>query len=151
MSSSSNKFAFALFLCLLAFSLTAQSDFSNGLLMASSENSPAALNARPKPAAPLNAVATFPGGNEELLASIYETITYPEAALENAVEGMVVVRLHLDADGKVAEHKVVRGLGFGCDDVALEAIAALPRWIPARKAGRNAASIVYVPLKFSLR
>jgi len=119
--------------------------------MAHNEASTAALTTTPTPIAPANAVAAFPGGNKELLTSLYKVITYPKAALENAIEGMVVVRLHLDASGRVAEHKIVRGLGFGCDAVALAAITALPPWIPARKAGQNAASVVYVPLKFSLR
>lgn len=151
MSSSSSKFAFVLFLSLLAFALSAQSAGSSQLLAVNDAPTNLSLHSAPATVAPANATATFPGGNQELLNSLYKTVTYPEAALENAVEGMVVVRLHLDASGKVAERKIVRGLGFGCDAAALKAIANLPNWIPARKNGQNEASVVYVPLKFSLR
>jgi TonB family protein len=149
--SSSTKFAFVLFLCLLGFSLAAQSVFSGRAMAVNHKSANAGFKSERTTILPVNATAAFPGGNAELLASLYNTITYPEAAVENAVEGMVVVRLHLDADGRVAERKIVRSLGFGCDAAALEAIATLPSWIPARKAGQNTASVVYLPLKFSLR
>ncbi|WP_020571656.1 energy transducer TonB [Neolewinella persica] len=103
----------------------------------------------PRPA-PFSA-ATFPGGQQQLLVKLTNAVTYPELAQEYAVEGTVVILLKLDRLGKVTERKVIKGLGFGCDEAALAALDSLPDWNPARAEGKLVASSVYVPLKFRLR
>ena len=56
---------------------------------------------------------------------------YPAEALRQEVEGDVVVRLLVDEKGRVAQKKLVRGLGFGLDEKALSFAAEL-RFEPAR-------------------
>jgi TonB family protein len=100
--------------------------------------------------APFSA-ATFPGGQQQLLAKLTNAVAYPELAQKYAVEGTVVILLKLDRLGKVTERKVIKGLGFGCDEAALAALDSLPDWNPARANGKLVDSSVYVPLKFRLR
>jgi TonB family protein len=143
------KFAISFFLLLLVCALTAQTT--------TLDPGPAIANFTPK--TPVRSVrpveaftaASFPGGQEALLRELGATLEYPELAREYAIEGMVVIRLTLDSSGLIRNRKVVRSLGFGCDEAALAALANLPRWNPARRTGQKIDSVVYVPIRFSLR
>jgi TonB family protein len=95
--------------------------------------------------------ASFPGGPQQLMAKLSKAVAYPDLAREYAVEGTVVVMLKLNRRGKVTERKIVKGLGFGCDEAVLAALDRLPNWNPARAAGKRVDGIVYVPMKFRLR
>lgn len=80
-----------------------------------------------------------------------QKITYPELAREYAVEGTVVILLKLDRKGRITDRRVIKGLGFGCEEAALAALDSLPPWNPARAAGKRIGSNVYVPIRFRLR
>ena len=51
---------------------------------------------------------------------------YPPQAEEAEIEGTVVLRVEITKTGKVRKAKVVRKLGFGLDEAALEAIKKFP-------------------------
>ena len=61
---------------------------------------------------------------------------YPAEALRNAVEGAVSVRILVNDKGTVAEATVVKGLGFGLDEKALE-LARRLKFEPARDTGKD--------------
>jgi protein TonB len=56
---------------------------------------------------------------------------YPADALKNGIEGAVTVRVLVSDKGTVAEATLVKGLGHGLDDKALE-LAKRLRFEPAR-------------------
>lgn len=64
---------------------------------------------------------------------------YPEQANRAGVEGTVVLKLLIDAEGNVADAKLLRGLGFGLDEAALQAIRKF-KFRPAMKGGENVAT-----------
>ncbi|MEM9261208.1 MAG: energy transducer TonB [Bacteroidota bacterium] len=99
----------------------------------------------------LYAPVSFPGGDQALLHQVQSFLEYPELAQNYGVEGMVVVRLSIDRDGQITDHTILRGLGFGCDEAAVLALKKLPNWQPALRNGQAVASIINVPLHFSLR
>lgn len=101
--------------------------------------------------APVFSPARFPGGQQALLAQLQSKLTYPQIAQEYSVEGIVVVRVELDAQGAVHRQQVVKRLGFGCDEAAVIAIQQLPNWLPAKLGHQAKSGVVYVPLKFRLR
>jgi protein TonB len=47
---------------------------------------------------------------------------YPEAAKHSGVEGVVMLQVDVDAQGAVMNVMVVQGLGFGCDEAAVNAM-----------------------------
>lgn len=132
---------FGLFLCVA--SLSAQE-----LAVATIPSSPDFSAERE---AVLYAPVSFPGGNNALLQQVQNLLEYPELAQDYGVEGMVVVRLAVDRDGLITNHRILSGLGFGCDEAAVKALKQLPRWQPALRNGQAVASIVNVPLHFSLQ
>ncbi|NBC18792.1 MAG: tetratricopeptide repeat protein, partial [Bacteroidetes bacterium] len=55
---------------------------------------------------------TIQGG----IQALYRELTYPEEALRMAIEGRVVARIVVTADGTPGAVEILRGLGHGCDD-----------------------------------
>ena len=58
------------------------------------------------------------------LPAIYKKITYPKIAKKAGIEGKVYVLAFVNENGGVDEVKVVRGIGGGCDEAAVEAVKA---------------------------
>ncbi len=77
------------------------------------------------------------------LAAIYKKITYPEIAKQAGVEGKVYVVAFIDETGTVNDVKVLKGIGAGCDEAAVNAVKAT-KFKPAKNKGKP------VKVKFSL-
>ncbi len=58
-------------------------------------------------------------------------VVYPQAALDNKVEGEVTVSFVVRPDGTLGEFVVEKGIGFGCDEELIRLIKAGPPWQPA--------------------
>lgn len=56
------------------------------------------------------------------LPAIYKQIEYPEIAKKAGVEGKVYVLAFINEAGGVDDVKVIKGIGAGCDEAAVEAI-----------------------------
>ena len=59
------------------------------------------------------------------------SISYPPEAERAGVEGKVRLRVALDARGRVSSARVLRGLGHGLDEAAVEALTRRCRFTPA--------------------
>ena len=76
---------------------------------------------------------------------------YPPEAYRRALEGMVLLRVHIAADGRVTEVEVVQTSGYAVLDGA--AINAVRTWRarPALRAGKPIQTTVKLPIRFKLR
>ena len=75
---------------------------------------------------------------------------YPELARKAGVEGTVILEVAINHEGKVLTAKVKQGLGYGCDEAALEAIWKA-RFYPARDdSGQPVAVRVPIPFRFRI-
>lgn len=79
---------------------------------------------------------------------IDENLKYPEAALANKVMGPVLVKFTVNEDGTTANHEVVKGLGYGCDEEAVRVIKSMPAWKPAMKDGKPIKGTASLPVFF---
>lgn len=52
----------------------------------------------------------------------YSTVGYPKEALENGIEGTVYVAFDIDSTCAIVNVRILRGIGYGCDEQALEVI-----------------------------
>ncbi|MGE4441041.1 MAG: TonB family protein [Desulfomicrobium sp.] len=75
---------------------------------------------------------------------------YPREARRLGKEGVVVLKLSLDATGAVHEVEVLRGVGFGMEEASREAVF-LSRFRPATFKGRPVACQAILPIHFKLR
>lgn len=94
----------------------------------------------------------FEGGAVALMRFVAQNISYPEVAKIINKEGVVYVSFTVNELGYVEHAKVMRGIGFGCDEEVLRVVSKMPRW---KKAGRNAGHPVKVryniPVSFKLK
>jgi protein TonB len=74
---------------------------------------------------------------------------YTEEARRNQIEGSVKISVLLKADGAVSDIRVARGLGYGLDEKAIEAVRQL-RFVPAQRDGRAVSVRLFLEFKFSL-
>jgi TonB family protein len=65
------------------------------------------------------------GGKEVLKKFFKENLRYPAQALENKVEGDVIVKYKVSGLGEVFEAVVEHGIGYGCDEEALRLVSLL--------------------------
>jgi len=75
---------------------------------------------------------------------------YPERARRMGREGLVVLRLTIDARGNLVKVQVVEGPGYGFEDSALAAVKG-SAFRPAMVKGEAVASIARLPIRFRLK
>jgi len=92
----------------------------------------------------------FPGGNDGLYNYLAKNVKYPKAAMEKRIEGTVYVTFIIQADGFVRSARVIRGLGYGCDLAALEAVQKMPRWKPGMQRNQAVDVQYNLPVHFRL-
>ena len=83
------------------------------------------------------------------LSGIQQKIQYPEIAKRAGVEGKVYVRAFVDEKGNVVDAEIVKGIGAGCDEAALDAVIKT-KFTPGKQRGRPIKVQVTVPILFRL-
>lgn len=93
----------------------------------------------------------FPGGPAELLKYIAKHLRYPVVAQENGIQGRVILRFVVSAQGQVENVTVLRSLDPSCDKEAVRVVQSLPKWIPGKQNGRNVPVYYTCPIVFKLQ
>lgn len=93
------------------------------------------------------ALPTGPG-QQSITAAIQERLVYPAEARRNQVTGRVFLSFVVNTAGAVQDVKVVKGIGSGCDEAAVQAAQQLPRFIPGKQNGRVVSVSFTVPVTF---
>lgn len=82
--------------------------------------------------------------------SIQKNIRYPELAKRAGIQGKVYVLALIDENGKVTDTKIIKGIGAGCNEAALEAVKAVS-FTPGRQNGKPVKVQVTIPIMFKLQ
>ena len=90
----------------------------------------------------------YPGGINRARNYIASYLQYPELAVENGVEGTVIVAFVVEKDGRLNDIKIEQGLGYGCDEEVIKVITNMPKWIPGQVNGKNVRSRMRLPVSF---
>lgn len=93
----------------------------------------------------------FPGGDSEMMKWLSQNIQYPEIAEENGVQGRVIVRFVVGANGAISDPKVLRSVDPSLDKEALRVVSAMPRWIPGKQNGEVVSVYFILPVTFQLQ
>ena len=88
----------------------------------------------------------FRSGKEGFEKYLLTKTQYPEEAKQKGIRGSVLVRFIVDKKGKIRDAKVLKSLGYGCDEEALRVINEMPNW----KAGREGKKLVSVFVNISV-
>ncbi len=65
------------------------------------------------------------GGKELLKRFIRENLRYPKEALENKIEGDVIVKFKVTGKGEVTNPEIIKSIGYGCDEEAIRLVMML--------------------------
>ncbi|MCO6489288.1 MAG: energy transducer TonB [Phaeodactylibacter sp.] len=128
-------------------------DMMNGHAAASAQAGGAAAKT---PEAPVfNTKATtrlpqFPGGEAGMQAFMARHLDYPRIANENGFEGTVMVQAIIAADGSLADVRAISSPDPALDAAAVQAVMAMPKWLPALQMGRAVKCKVNIPVSFTL-
>jgi periplasmic protein TonB len=93
---------------------------------------------------------SFPGGEKERIRFLQQNINYPPEARKNKIRGTVYVSFIVEADGSISNVRLMKGIGYGCDEEALRVISSMPRWTAGRQNGIAVRVHMVVPLVFTL-
>ncbi len=94
---------------------------------------------------------SFPGGNAELARWLAEHVKYPVVAIENGVEGTVVIGFVVERDGTITDVQVVRSKDPSLDKEAARVVRQMPAWIPGQQNGHPVRVRFHVPVRFRLQ
>ena len=92
----------------------------------------------------------FPGGEQMLFEFIGNNLKYPQQAKSAGVEGQVFVEFYVEKDGSITGGKVLRGIGYGCDEEAIRVIGLMPKWEPGTQRGKRVRVRYTLPVTFKL-
>lgn len=93
----------------------------------------------------------FPGGDAARSEWLTKNIVFPQIALENGVNGKVILEFVVDKEGNVTNVKVAKTLDPSCDREAVNKVSKMPKWSPGKQNGHPVAVKFYLPVNFSLR
>lgn len=94
---------------------------------------------------------SFPGGEEELFKYLGKSIKYPQMAKDAGISGIVYVTFVVKEDGSIADVRVLRGIGGGCDEVAVDVVKNMPKWKAGKQRGKPVRVQYNLPIRFTLR
>lgn len=83
------------------------------------------------------------------IKGIQQKILYPEEAKKQGVQGRVYIKAYISKDGNVVVTEVIKGIGSGCDEAAIEAVKDT-KFIPASWEGKTVGAQVAIPIMFKL-
>lgn len=91
---------------------------------------------------------SYPGG---IYSFIDQRIEYPEKAMFNNTEGVVLVNFIVEKDGTISNAYVLRGIGDGCDEEVLRVLQELPVLNPGSIESKPVRVAITLPVRFKLK
>jgi periplasmic protein TonB len=104
-----------------------------------------------KPFMKVEVESIFPGGPAAWLRFLNKNLHYPDDALNNEIQGAVMVQFIVDKDGNVSDIEAVGGPDKGgLREEAIRVIKKSGKWTPAQQNGRYVKSYKRQPVTFSI-
>ncbi len=93
----------------------------------------------------------FPGGAAAWLRYLNKNLRYPDDAVNNEIQGTVIVQFIVDKEGNVSDVQAISGPdNGGLREEAVRVIKKSGRWTPAVQNGRQVKSYKKQPIVFKL-
>lgn len=93
----------------------------------------------------------FPGGSDALMTYLARSVRYPVDAMENGIQGKVIVSFVVKTDGSLTDVKVARSVHPSLDAEAVRVVKAMPKWKPGIQNGKPVNVHFMVPVIFRMR
>ena len=92
----------------------------------------------------------YPGGRAAMMKYIGKMMKYPTIAMENGIEGKVILRFVVLPTGEIGNVEVLRSLDPTCDKEAVRVVQGMPNWIPGKQNGTAVSVYFTLPIAFKL-
>lgn len=93
----------------------------------------------------------YPGGEKAMFEYLAKNLKFTQRAKDGNISGKIFVEFVVGKNGKVKDVLIVRGLGFGLDEIALNAFEGMPEWTPGRQNGERVNVKYTIPVNFTLK
>jgi periplasmic protein TonB len=93
----------------------------------------------------------YPGGLSELMRYIGSTISYPDEAIANNIQGRVILKFVVNTDGSVDRIQIIKGIDTSLDNEAVRVIKTLNRFKPGKQDGIPVPVWYTIPVLFRLQ
>lgn len=93
----------------------------------------------------------FPGGDIALKNFISNNVKYPVDAVNRKIQGTVILNFIVEKDGSIRRVIISKAVDPVLDFEAVRVISSMPHWKAASMRGKPIATMVVVPILFSLR
>jgi protein TonB len=90
------------------------------------------------------------GGMEAFYKYVSKNLKYPLQAKRASIEGRVYLQFVIDKDGSISDVKIMKGIGFGCDEEAERVIKSSPKWKPGKQRGTPVRQRIVIPIHFKI-
>ncbi len=90
------------------------------------------------------------GGMGLFYKYVGETLRYPEQAKQDSIQGKVFIKFIVSETGALSNFEVLKGIGHGCDEAALNSLSDAPAWIPGKQKGEAVKVWMVMPIVFKL-
>lgn len=94
---------------------------------------------------------SYPGDMEAFYKFLAQQMHYPKEALENGIEGRVVVSFVVEEDGRLTHFEAISSPSPLLSNEAIRVLRQMPRWNPAKRMGRNVRCQYNIPVMFRLK
>jgi len=95
--------------------------------------------------------ASYPGGPMAWTRFLNKTLRYPDKAINNSIQGVVMVQFIVDKDGNTSDFRVVSGPEKGgLREEAIRVIKLSGKWVPAVQNGRQVKAYKIEAITFKL-
>ena len=93
----------------------------------------------------------FPGGIQALIQYLTNTVKYPEESESKGEQGRVICTFVVEADGKVSNTMIAKGVTPALDKEAERVVRSMPKWTPGKMNGQNVRVKYTLPLTFRIQ
>ncbi len=97
-----------------------------------------------------NYVEQMPSFKGNIWLWIKENLRYPPAALKDAAQGRVLVKITIQPDGSVADASVEKPIRPDLDAEAIRLVLSMPNWEPGFQDGKAVSVYYRIPIHFKL-
>ena len=94
---------------------------------------------------------TFRGGGlPEFRTWVQQNVKYPQIALENGIQGNVVIKFVVEKDGKLSNIQVLQSPDKTLADAAVQVLQKSPKWKPGKQRNKPVRVTYTLPVSFKI-
>ncbi len=92
----------------------------------------------------------FPGGLDAMKNYLLANVRYTAEAKKAGIKDRVIISFIIEPDGQMTEIRLLKEIGYGCDEEAIRVVKKMPRWTPGNQSGKPLRVKYNLPVLFGM-